>query len=474
MALANFTTLDGTGLELSDELIDGLRAEVRGDVLTAEDAAYDEVRRIWNGMHDRRPALIVRCTGTADVVAAVNFARDYGLLLSVRGGGHNVAGNSMVDGGLAIDLSPMKGILVDPARCLARVQPGATWGDLDRETQLHSLVTPGGQVSTTGVAGFTLSGGMGMTHRKFGLTCDNLASAQIVTADGNVITASEAEHPDLFWAIRGGGGNFGVVTSFEFRLHEFGPEAVTATTIYPATHGVDILRKWRAYTESAPDEVTSMAVLWSLPPLPNVPPELHGNPIIVIHAMYGGPVGDGQQVLQPLRELAEPILDMSAVAPYVQLQSSFDVFYPEGGLYYWKSLFLEELTDTLVERMISQLHDRPSLETNLFLRHLGGAMSRVPEDATPYANRSALYNMSIDGKWSDPAQSSENIDWVRNAWEQLSELSGGGVYLNFAGFGEDTDKLARAGFGGNYERLRTVKRQYDPMNLFRTNVNIKP
>lgn len=474
MALANAVTVDGREFNLTDELIESLRSQIRGVVLTPDDADYHDVRQIWNGVHDKHPAMIVRCIGTADVVTAVNFSRENDLLLSVRGGGHNVAGHAMVDGGLAIDLSLMKGISVDPTRRIARVQPGATWADLDQETQLHGLVVPGGQVSTTGVAGLTLSGGMGMIHRKFGLSCDNLSAAEIVTADGQVITASEVEHPDLFWAIRGGGGNFGVVTWFEFHLHPFGPEAVTATTIYPGGHAADILHKWRDYTSSAPDDVTSMVALWSLPPLPDIPPERHGDPIVIVYGVYAGPVDEGQQVLQPLRELAEPIMDMSMVAPWAQIQSAFDVFYPSGGYYYWKSLFLEELTDPLIERMTRQHQERPSVETNLILRHLGGEISRVPEDATAYANRSALYNMSIDGQWSDPAHSNEVIEWVRGAWDELSQLSGGGIYLNFAGFGEESDDLVRAGYRGNMERLRRVKRQYDPDNIFRTNVNIRP
>lgn len=474
MAQENAVTLDGRQAALTDDLIDELRAGARGEVLTPDDPGYDDARRIWNGMHDRHPALIVRCTGTADVVAAVNVARENELLVSVRGGGHNVAGNAVADRGMMIDLSPMRGIHVDPARRVARAQPGVTWGELDRETQLHSLLTPGGQVSTTGIAGYTLSGGMGMLHRKYGLTCDNLISAEVVTADGNVVTASEAEHPDLFWAIRGGGGNFGVVTSFEFRLYEYGPEAVTATTIYPADRGVDILRKWRAYTASAPDEVTSLAALWTLPPFPNVPAELHGTPIIIVHALYAGPVEAGQRIMQPLRELGEPILDMSDVGPYTRFQSAFDVFYPDGGLYYWKSLSLEDLTDAFIDQSIQLLYDRPSPETLLMIRRLGGAISRVPGDATAFANRGAAYNMSVDAKWSDPAESEENISWTRDAWDKLSELSGGEVYLNFAGFDEDSDALARSGFGGNYERLRSVKQQYDPTNLFRMNVNITP
>jgi FAD/FMN-containing dehydrogenase len=477
MATEQITTLDGRDIPLSAEALDSFRMHVSGDILEHGDPGYDEARRLWNGMHDKYPALIARCTGTADVVAAVNFAREQGLLLSVRGGGHNVAGTAAADGALMIDLSGMRGVHVDPARMTARAQAGARWGDVDRETQLHGLVTPGGEISTTGIAGYTLSGGMGLLQRKWGLACDNLLAVEIVTAAGEVLTASEAEHPDLFWAVRGGGGNFGVVTSFEYRLYQFGPEVYVAAAIYPTDHAEQILDAWCDFTRQAPDEITSQVMLWSVPEIPEIATEHHGKPALVVLGMYAGPAEVGEQALsqlRALREIDEPICDLSEAAPYVTHQNGFDDFFPEGDLYYWKSLTVDELTPDVNRMILRHLRSRPSSQTLIALRHLGGAMSRVPEDATAYGNRSAQYNISIDGRWLDPAESDVNIAWVRQSWDELHRHSGGGVYLNFAGFAEDVEALAKAGHQKNYDRLRQVKRHYDPTNLFRMNINIKP
>jgi FAD/FMN-containing dehydrogenase len=474
MSTAEIIKLDGQMTPLTRESLEAFREVFRGEILEQGDPGYDEARRIWNGMHDKYPALIARCAGTTDVVSAVNFARDEGLLLSVRGGGHNVAGNAVAEGGLMIDLSLMRSVYVDPDRKIARVQGGARWGDVDRETQLFGLVTPGGEISTTGVAGYTLSGGMGMLQRKWGLACDNLRSVQIVTAAGEVLTASEAEHPDLFWAVRGGGGNFGIVTSFEYQLHELGPEVFAAGTFYLADNGEEILNQWWEFTQSSPDEVTSQVLLWTVPDLPEIPEEHHGKPGIMVLGMYAGPAAEGERILRPLREMDEPVIDLSGAAPYVIHQSGFDEFFPDGGLYYWKSLTVDKLSQDLNRMMMRHLMERPSMETPIVLRHLGGAISHVPEDATAYGNRSAEYNISVDGRWLEPADTQKNIAWVRKSWEELNDLAGGGIYLNFAGFAEDVDALARAGHQENYERLRQVKRHYDPTNLFRMNINIKP
>jgi FAD/FMN-containing dehydrogenase len=474
MALRTIETIAGERSTLSDEAIDELRATMRGPVLTGDDPGYDGVRKIWNGMHDKRPALIARCTGTADIVAAVNFARERGVRLAVRGGGHNVAGTASIDDGLMIDLSLLHGVHIDPHRRTARVEPGARWGDFDREAQLFGLATTGGEVSTTGVAGFTLGGGMGTLQRKHGLACDNLISAQVVTAGGDVITASEADNPDLFWAIRGGGGNFGVVSSFEFQLHPFGPEAYAATVIYSHDDGESLLRQWREFTETAPDEVTSQVLIWSMPPLPDVPEEMHGAPILTFVGLYAGSVEDGERALRPLREFAEPLVDMSGPAPYTQIQADFDDFFPDGKLYYWKSIFIDEMSDESIDVLLRQAIEARTGEAAVVIRQLGGAISRVPEDATAFGNRAAKFNVSYDSLWDDPVHSETNIAWVRDSWNEVHNMTNGGVYLNFAGFGEDVDRLARAGHQRNYERLQEVKRRYDPTNLFRSNINIKP
>lgn len=467
-------TTRGENTTLDEEATQAFAEKLRGDLLHAGQDGYEEARLVWNGLIDKRPALIARCIGTGDVVDAVNFARENDLLLAVRGGGHNVAGNAVCDAGLVIDCSLMRGVQVDPAERTAHVQPGADWGDLDKETQLHGLVTAGGQVSMTGVAGLTLGGGMGYLRRKWGLSCDNLLSVEIVTADGQVINASEHEYPDLFWAVRGGGGNFGVVTSFEFRLHPLGPEIYGALTIYPFEEATSVLRNWRDFVLEAPDEVTCDALVWGMPPLPEVPPEMHWAPVIILAAMYAGSAEEGERILQPVREMGTPIGDMSARQPYLAMQSDVDALFADGQLYYWKSLFADRLRDEMIDEVIALAAEKPSPQCLFALRSLGGAMGRVPEEATAYGNRDALFNISIDNTWQDPARTDEMIAWTREAWASLRERTGGGVYINFAGFGEEEDTLVRAAYGRNYERLREVKAKYDPDNLFCVNQNIAP
>lgn len=471
--IERIATLNGEQIALDEAEVQALAAAVRGQLIRPGGADYDAARRVWNGMIDKRPALIVRCTGTADVAAAVRFARAHALLVAVRGGGHNVAGSAVCDGGLVIDLSPMKGIQVDPVKRTARAQPGVNWGDLDHATQLFGLATPGGEVSTTGIAGYTLAGGLGLLQRKWGLACDNLLSVEIVTADGEVRRASPTEHPDLFWAVRGGGGNFGVVTWFEYQLHPLGPEVYSATVIYAAEDAPALLRAWRAFGQQAPDEITSEALFWSMPPLPDLE-AMHGAPILVLAGLYAGPADAGEPALAPLREFGTPLVDLSGRSSYVQMQSAFDDFFPTGLNYYWKSVFLDALGDDLIEAIVALAADRPSPETLLGLRHLGGAIGQVPEDASAYGNRRAAYNLSLDAVWEDPGENERMIGWTRRAWANLRARTGGGVYLNFAGLGEENALLARAGYAGNYERLREIKRRYDPTNLFRGNINIAP
>jgi FAD/FMN-containing dehydrogenase len=447
---------------------------VRGAVMRASDPGYDEARAIWNGLIDRRPALIVRCSGAADVVDAVNFAREQNLLLSVKGGGHNVAGNAVNDGGVVIDLSQMRGVHVDPKTKTVRVQGGATWGDADRETQLFGLAVPGGVVSTTGVAGLTLHGGVGHLRRKYGLSIDSLLSVDIVTADGELRQASASEHDDLFWAVRGAGSNFGVVTSFEFQAHPVGPMVMVGAVFYALEDGPAVLRGWRDYMASAPDELSSVCLWWSVPPGEPFPPEHHGKPVLVAAGVYSGGVEDGEPVVQPLRELAEPLIDVSGPWPWLGLQSGFDPLFPKGAFYYWKSRAFAELSDAAIDELADWAARRPSPLTDLTVWHHGGAMSRVGETETAYGGRDVPFLVTGEVSWPDAAQSEEAIAWGRKFWEAMGKYSTGGLYLNFPGFGEEKEALVRAGYGGNYDRLAKLKAKYDPTNLFRMNLNIQP
>lgn len=467
-------TLDKEKVKIDNNNLEDFSTRIRGDLITQKNNSYDEARSVWNGLIDKQPALIVQCRNTSDVVDSVNFARENNLLISIRSGGHNVAGNAVCDKGMMIDLSSMKGIHVDPDSGTARVQPGADWGDLDKETQLYGLVTPGGQVSMTGVAGLTLGGGMGYLRRKWGLSCDNLLSVEVVTADGKVVIANSDKNSDLFWAIRGGGGNFGVVTSFEFQLHKLGPEIYGALTIYPFEDANSVLKNWRDFALNAPDEVTIDAYIWGMPPLPEVPAEMHWMPVVIIAGMYAGPADEGEKELQPVSEFGTPIEDMSARQPYLAMQSDLDPLFGDGQLYYWKSLFANHMSDEIIDQIVAKAAEKPSKQCLLALRTLGGAMARVNEDETAYGHRDALFNISIDNTWQDPSKTDEMIAWTRETWEDLRKKTSGGVYVNFAGFGEEEETLTQAVHADNYKRLQQLKTKYDPDNFFCTNQNIKP
>ncbi|HET8750906.1 MAG TPA: FAD-binding oxidoreductase [Gaiellaceae bacterium] len=460
--------------QLDTQELAALTERVRGAVLTLQDPGYDEARSLWNGLIDRRPALIVQCSGAADVVDAVNFAREQGLTLSIKAGGHNVAGNAVNDGGIVIDLSQMRGVTVDPAALTVRVQGGATWGDCDRETQLFGLAVPGGVVSTTGVAGLTLHGGVGHLRRKHGLSIDSLLSVDIVTADGQFRRASATENEDLFWAVRGAGSNFGVVTSFEFQAHPVGPMVFVGAIFYPIEDAPRILPAWRDFMAAAPEELSSLAICWSIPPFPPFPPELHGTPIVAVAAAYCGPVDEGERIVQPLRELGQPVVDASGPWPWLGLQSGFDAIFGKGELRYWKSRALAELSEEAIGEILDFAGRRPSPLTDIVIWHHGGAMSRLAETETAYGGRDAQFLVTAEANWTDPAQNDDAIAWARAVWDAMERFSTGGVYLNFPGFGEEKEALARAGYGVNYERLAALKAKYDPANLFRMNINIAP
>jgi len=463
-----------TEATLDAEAIEGFVEGVRGPVLRPGDQGYDDARAIWNALIDRRPALIVQCTGAADVVDAVNFAREQGLLLSIKAGGHNVAGNAVNDGGLVIDLSQMRGVHVDPSTQTVRAQGGATWGDADRETQLFGLAVPGGVVATTGIAGLTRHGGVGHLRRKHGLSIDNLVSVDIVTADGQLRRASATENEDLFWAVRGAGSNFGVVTSFEFQAHPVGPMVMVGAVFYPQADGRTVLPAWRDYMASAPEELSSLAIFWNVPPHEPFPPEHHGKPVLIVAAAYSGSVEDGEPVVQPLRELARPLIDLSGPWPWLGLQSGFDALFPKGELRYWKSRALGELTEAAIDEIADFASRRPTPLTDIVIWHHGGAMSRIGETETAYGGRDAPFLVTGEVNWTDPSQNDEAIAFGREFWAALERHSTGGVYLNFPGLGEEKEELVRAGYGVNYERLAALKAKYDPTNLFRMNMNITP
>jgi FAD/FMN-containing dehydrogenase len=450
---------------MSDVTIDG--------VATA-DPRQQDVREVFNAMYPSSPAVTVRCAGTADVIAGVNYARENGLPLAVRGGGHSIAGLSAIEGGVLLDLAPMRGVYVDPERRRAVVQGGALWGDVDRETQQFGLVAPGGVVSDTGVAGLTLGGGYGWVRRKYGLSVDALVEAQVVCADGTVRTASAGSNPDLFWALRGGGGNFGVVTAFTFALEPVGPLVAFAATFYPVEEINEILRGWRAYTAAAPDEVTSVVVTITFPADPELPEAVHDRPVAIVGGVYAGDPEEGLRVMDPLRRLGTPLFDMSGPTPFTAVQSGFDPLFPRNTLRaYWKSQYLDELSDDAIDVIAGAALDRPQPLTLVNTFHMGGAIAAVDPEATAFSQRSAPYMVSIDGIWDDAADDADTIAWVRSAWDSIRQYGNGGVYLNFTG-----DETSHAGvdtaFGRNLERLAEVKATYDPDNLFRVNHNIEP
>ena len=468
--------LNGSETSVSDESLEQLRMAIRGAVLTPEDPGYAAVRPPYNAMHPSTPALVVQASGTADVIDAVNFARDNGLLLAVRGGGHSVAGLSSVDGGLLLDLARMNGVDVDPDARTVRAQGGALIGDLDRETQAFGLVAPSGVVSDTGVAGLTLGGGEGWVRRKYGMSVDNLLSAQVVCADGQVRTASAGSNPDLFWALRGGGGNFGVVTSFTFRCHPVGPEVAFAGVFHPVEDAENVYRQFRDWADHAPDEISSLIGCTTLPASEHTPPEIHDRPFIVTGAVYAGDVEEGLRIIQPLREIGTPLADISGPLPFVGVQAAFDEFFQRGSLRsYWKSTYVDALTDPILDIIVDRARTRPHERVFVVTFQMGGAINAVGAEETPYSERSANWMVSIDGNWTDAADDDSVVSWVRDAWAAVHELGTGTTYLNFTGVSDEATTVGvESAFGKNLIRLAELKAKYDPTNLFRLNNNIAP
>jgi len=456
-------TLEGTKHAVDTAAIDGLRSRMRGPVLTPGDAGYDGARRIWNAMIDKRPALIARCMGTADVIQAVRFAAEHGSLVSVRGGGHNVAGTAVCDDGLMIDLSQMKGVHVDPAARTAWAQPGVLWQDFDHETQAFGLATTGGVVAETGIAGLTLGGGVGWLVRKYGLACDNLLAADVVTADGQLRRASATENTDLFWGLRGGGGNFGVVTAFQYRLHSV-PSILGGLVIYPRAAARDVVRFHRDFTAKAPEDLTSYAAFLTAP---------DGMPVVGVATCYCGDLREGERVLAPLRKFGSPLVDQMQEMPYSGMQGLFGPAFPWGNRNYWKSSFLRELPDAAVDAVVEQANKCESPLTAVALEYYGGAASRVAPDATAFPHRAATYNMVVLAQWREAAEDSTHMGWARSIWNAVQPWSSGAVYSNALGNDEDA-KTVREAYGANYARLAALKAKVDPKNMFRLNQNIAP
>jgi FAD/FMN-containing dehydrogenase len=473
MTGVTLSTRDGGTSTLTPEVLEALRGQLRGSLCLPGEPGYDLARTLWNGMIDRRPAAVVRAAGPADVMRAVTLARAQGLLLAVRGGGHNIAGNAVCDGGLMIDLSPMRSVRIDPVRRTARVEPGATLGDFDHEAQAFGLATPVGINSTTGVAGLTLGGGFGWISRKYGLTVDNLISADVVTADGTLRHASDQENSDLFWAIRGGGGNFGVVTSFEFRLHPVGTEVLSGLIIHPLTKAKELLQAYRRLTAAAPSELTCWAVLRKAPPLPFLPAEVHGTGVLVFALCYVGDMNEGKKAVAGFQSLGKPYADVVGPHPFTGWQKALDPLLTPGARNYWKSHDFMELSDGAIQVVVDYAERIPGPDCEIFLGHLGGAINQVPVQATAYPHRSVEYVMNVHGRWVDASMDRACIGWTRELFDAMTPHATGGVYVNF--MPEDEAQRVRTGaYGPNFDRLAKLKATYDPENLFRHNQNIRP
>lgn len=466
------TACSGNAVEITEDAIEALTASLRGDVVTPDDPGYDQARTIWNAMHDRRPGLVIRALGACDIQVAVNFARQNGLLISIRSGGHQIAGHAVQDGVLLLDLSNMRSVHVDPKSRRARVEPGATLRDVDCETQAHGLAVPVGINSTTGIAGLTLGGGFGWITRKYGMTIDSLISADVIIADGTLVTASADENPDLFWAIRGGGGNFGIVSSFEFTLHPVGPEVTAGLIVHSLDAASDLLPHYERIAKDAPDELTVWVVMRKAPPLPFLPEEWHGRDVLIFAACLCEETDAGRKSVAELRALGDPIVDVIGPSPYVGWQAAFDPLLAPGARNYWKSHDLISLPVNATDTIIDSVRNAPSPECEIFLAHMGGVVSNVDASATAYPQRNSHFIMNVHTRWQNPDDDDICQTWARSLFDDVSPYSVGTAYVNF--IPDDEPGRVADVYGANYKRLIEAKNAYDPENMFRINHNIAP
>lgn len=469
----NAMTLEGSTIELKQELVDAFRARLRGPLLAPGDAGYDDSRTVWNAMIDRRPALVARCLGVADVIAGVNFARENGLLLCIKGGGHNIAGLATADGALMLDMSLMRGVWVDPKRKIAHAQPGCLLGDVDRETQVHGLAAVLGFVSLTGVTGLTLGGGFGYLTRRWGWTSDNVIGMNLVTAEGKLVRASAEENADLFWGLRGGGGNFGVVTGIDYALYPVGPEIVGGVVAWPASEAAAVVELFRTLAESAPPEMTLVLLVRPAPAAPWLPKEVHGKPIVAILACHSGDPEAAERAAASIKSFGKPVGDILVRRPYAQMQALLDGTQPKGRRYYWKSEYLPRIEPELCDRLMAHAAKIRSPHSAAVIFQVGGALNRVAEDHSAVGNRDARYVLNMTASWEQASEDAIHTAWARDAWSDIRPYSTGGTYLNFLNADEGGERT-EAALGRSIQRLREIKQKWDPKNVFRTNRNIAP
>jgi FAD/FMN-containing dehydrogenase len=467
------TTTDGREVDLKQEPLDALKMRLRGSVSVSGEAGYEESRIVWNAMIDRKPAAIVRCLGIADVIACVKFAREHDLLLCIKGGGHNIAGLAVADGALLLDMSLMRGVWVDTAGKIAHAQAGCLLGDVDRETQVHGLAAVLGFVSQTGIAGLTLGGGFGYLTRRWGWTSDNVVGMDLVTADGRLVRASSDENADLFWGLRGGGGNFGVVTGIDYTLYPVGPEIVGGLVAWPVSEAPKVLELYRTLSEQAPPELTLVSLMRPAPPAPWLPKDMHGKPIVALLACYSGSPEEGEKIVAPIKSFGNPIGDVLVRRPYAQMQTLLDATQPKGRRYYWKSEYLPRIEPALCEKAIEHAAKIRSPHSAVIFFQIGGALSQLEEEHSPVGNRDARYVLNLTGAWDSMDDDKANIEWAREAWNDLKSFSTGGTYINFL-TEEEGPERTQAALGKGLQRLAEVKARWDPQNVFRTNRNIKP